>query len=111
MRKILNHCLAGSLTGILILFLIPSTAVSQTIQAWAVFSDSARALSLLEGTFHLVQVDTLNTAEIELAVGIHENDTSLLSSIIEFDNPSSLPAGFSWQRSFDHIRIGVSGSH
>lgn len=87
-----------------------SGARAQTINAYAVFSDSARDASQLAGTFFLNKLDTTDTAQLELMVGIAENDSSLLSAVVDFDNVSTLPQGFTYERTDDDVRIGVIGN-
>ena len=80
-----------------------------SINAWAVFSDSARDANKLVGTFFFNKLDT-TTSQLELMVGIAENDSSLLYAVVDFDNLSTLPQGFTYERMEDDVRIGIVGN-
>ena len=103
------HLLTFLLPAIFLLPVTKSFGQNNSLNAYAVFSDSARVMNQLEGTFHIYPVDTLHTAQIELSVGVSENDTSLLFQVIDFDNSSTLPAGYTYVRTGNRIVIGATG--
>jgi hypothetical protein len=97
---------------LIILFFHTLTVLSQSsvFNAYAVFSDTARAASSLQGTFYINEVDTLNTSQLEISVGISEGDTSAVYQVVDFDNGAGLPTGFSYSRNGDRIAIEVSAA-
>lgn len=89
---------------------VNSYSQSNTINAYAVFSDSARNANMLLGTVYVQQLDTANTAQLEVRVGVTENDSSLVNVLVDFDNPGTLPSGFAYHRILDDVRIDVTGT-
>lgn len=88
-----------------------SYSQTESLQAYAVFSDSARANDFLQGNFILSEIDTLQTSQIEIKIGNTEQHDDCLNQVIDFDPAGTLPIGFSYTRVKDKINIGVTSSH
>ena len=102
------------LKTILILFLLCSQTNSycqnSNINAYAVFDDSVRAIGQLSGNIYLTNLDTTLISQFEIKVAGSETDTVyLVSQIIDFDMVTP-PTGFTYERTGDKLRIGVSGA-
>ena len=89
------------------LLLICSQSYSQSLTAYAEFSDSARNANSLSGFFYLNEADTLNVSQLEVKVGFEDGDTSAVYQIFDFDVFSGLPYGFSYKREKNIITLGV----
>ena len=99
------------LLPVLLLTARHASGQSNSIYAYAVFSDSSREQNQFSGSIHIGHVDTLSTSQIEITIGTAENDTTLLNLLVDFDNPASLPQGFAYYRNKDDVIIDVSGPH
>jgi hypothetical protein len=97
---------------LMVLFILSAMPFSniRAQNAYAVFSDTARAASSLQGIFYINEVDTLNTSQLEISVGIFEGDTSAVYQVVNFDNGAGLPTGFSYSRNGDRVAIEVSAA-
>jgi hypothetical protein len=97
---------------LMVLFILSAMPFSniRAQNAYAVFSDTARAASSLQGIFYINEVDTLNTSQVEVSVCSSEGDTSAVYQVVDFDNGAGLPTGFSYSRNGDRIAIEVSAT-
>jgi len=107
MHGIKRKFLSSLFTIILLTF---QNVNAQSPVAYAVFSDSLRALNQLAGNIYLSEIDTNNISQFQLQIGISDGDSSLINEVIDFDNPASLPFGFSYERNGDRLRVGIAGN-
>ena len=113
MKAMLMYFCRRNLLFLLILFPLVCAfkkATAQDFSAHAVFSDSARDAGYLQGEFLVNDLDTVNTTDLEVMVGSAQNDTLAVFQVMEFDNVTGLPPGFSYLRSGNNVVINVASA-